>query len=59
VLEPEAVVPDVVAKFEAMPDDHLDKEIEAMKAAIPAEEEKPDPAPETTPAKEVKTPKSR
>jgi hypothetical protein len=59
VLEPEAVVPDVVAKFEAMPDDHLDKEIEAMKAAIPAEEEKPDPAPEKTPAKEVKTPKSR
>lgn len=49
ILEPEAVVPDVIAKFEAMADENLDKEIEAMKAAIPAEPEETEPAKEEAP----------
>lgn len=63
VLDPEAEVPEIVAKFESMPDELLEKEIESMKAAVPAEEEKPDPAPENLPqpeeTKETKTPRSR
>lgn len=58
ILEPEAVVPDVIAKFEAMPDEKLDKEIETMKAAVPPAPEDTELVKEETPAP-VKAPKKK
>ena len=60
ILEPEAVVPDVIAKFETMPDEKLDKEIETMKAAVPPAPEVTEPVKEESPAPApVKAPKKK
>jgi len=57
ILEPEDVAPDVIAKFEAMPDEKLDKEIEGMKQAVPVDPEVTEPVKEEVAP--VRTPKKK